>query len=153
FLVPAAASLWQRVAVVEPLDPGLRAYAFQWVAMGHFLQYLWITTYYSAASERRVGRARYLGKALLAGAAVWTLPPLLFAPSAIGRLPFDMGLALLTASVVNLHHFVLDGAIWKLRDGRVARMLLREPGEASPETPAPRRRRIGPALAWCAGLL
>src|SRR5262247_4445987 len=62
FLVPAAASLWQGFAVVEPLDPGLRAYAFQWVAMGHFLQYLWITTYYSAASERRVGRARYLGK-------------------------------------------------------------------------------------------
>ena len=39
---------------------------------------------------------------------------------------------LLVASVVNLHHFVLDGAIWKLRDGRVARVLLRTaegPGE------------------------
>jgi hypothetical protein len=40
-----------------------------------------------------------------------------------------MGLGLLTASIVNLHHFVLDGAIWTLRDGRVARMLLRPAGE------------------------
>jgi Tfp pilus assembly protein PilF len=29
-----------------------------------------------------------------------------------------------TAAVVNLHHFILDGAIWKLRESRVGRILL-----------------------------
>jgi hypothetical protein len=144
FLLPAAASLWGPLARIEPFDPTHRAYAFLWVASGHFVQYLWVTTWYAAASEGGAGRLRYLGKALLAGAAVWALPPLLFAPGLLGRLPFDMGLGLLTASIVNLHHFVLDGAIWKLRDGRVARMLLRAPGEDVEPAPAGRRG----ALAW-----
>jgi tetratricopeptide (TPR) repeat protein len=156
FLLPAAATLWSELARIEPLDPTHRAYAFLWVAAGHFLQYLWITTWYSAATEGGAARARYLAKTLLAGAAVWTLPPLVFAPGLLGRLPFDMGLALLTASIVNIHHFVLDGAIWKLRDGRVARMLLRSPG--GPDEPAPPAARRGRALAgrslgWAAGAL
>ena len=37
----------------------------------------------------------------------------------------DAGLGLLVAAAVNVHHFVLDGAVWKLRDGRIARVLLR----------------------------
>ena len=153
FLVPTAAVVWGRLAWIEPLDPTWRAYAFLWVSVGHFLQYLWITTYYTAAGESAGLRARYLAKSLVVGAAVWTLPPLLFAPGLLGRLPFDMGLALLTASVVNLHHFVLDGAIWKLRDGRVASLLLRQPHEPGPrpEAAAGRRRR-GLALGWGVGL-
>ncbi len=103
------------------------------MACGHFLQYLWITTYYAAASESPAGRFRYLGKALLVGSAIWVFPSLVFAPNVLGRLPFDAGLALLTASVVNLHHFILDGAIWKLRDGRVARVLLRQRHETVAE--------------------
>jgi tetratricopeptide (TPR) repeat protein len=154
FLLPAAARVWPGVALVEPIGESGIAYAFLWVQVGHFLQYLWVTAYYETASETRARRARFLGHSLLAGAAVWTLPALLFAPGAVGRLPFDMGLALLSASIVNIHHFVLDGAIWKLRDGRIARLLLRDPGEPGPE-PAPARsgrRRIGPALAGAAGL-
>jgi tetratricopeptide (TPR) repeat protein len=38
---------------------------------------------------------------------------------------------MLIASAVNLHHFILDGAIWKLRDGRIARILLRRPDPAN----------------------
>jgi tetratricopeptide (TPR) repeat protein len=156
FLLPAAATLWSGLVRIEPLDPTHRAYAFLWVAAGHFLQYLWITTWYSAASEGAAGRARYLAKALLAGAAVWTLPPLFFAPGLLGRLPFDMGLGLLTASVVNIHHFVLDGAIWKLRDGRVARMLLRPPEgpeATAPAAPGRSRARAGRSLGWAMGVV
>jgi tetratricopeptide (TPR) repeat protein len=48
---------------------------------------------------------------------------------------------------VNLHHFVLDGAIWKLRDGRIARILVRsEPGAATRDPDAAQR----PARAWLA---
>jgi tetratricopeptide (TPR) repeat protein len=31
---------------------------------------------------------------------------------------------LIFTALVNLHHFILDGAIWKLRDGRIAALLL-----------------------------
>jgi len=62
---------------------------------------------------------------------------------------------LLVFAVVNLHHFVLDGAVWKLRDGRVARALLRsQPAEPGPEpigAPRPWRAVLRPAL-WGAGV-
>jgi hypothetical protein len=133
FALPTAAVQLGWLQGVDPLNHEHRAYAFMWVACGHFLQYLWITTYYAAASESPAGRFRYLGKALLVGSAIWVFPSLVFAPNVLGRLPFDAGLALLTASVVNLHHFILDGAIWKLRDGRVARVLLRQRHETMAE--------------------
>jgi hypothetical protein len=45
------------------------------------------------------------------------------------------------AALVNLHHFILDGAVWKLREGRVAALLL---GRTSPEvTPTSAARWIG----------
>jgi len=50
---------------------------------------------------------------------------ILFGPDLLGVRAVDAGLALLVAAGVNVHHFVLDGAIWKLRDGRIARVLLR----------------------------
>src|SRR5690606_26634293 len=35
-------------------------------------------------------------------------------------------------SIINIHHFMVDGAIWKLRDGRIAQLLLgRRPDGAS----------------------
>jgi Flp pilus assembly protein TadD len=53
---------------------------------------------------------------------------------------------------VNVHHFILDGAIWKLRDTRVGRVLLAsndDPGGAAePARAAPAWR---PPLAWAAG--
>jgi hypothetical protein len=121
------------------------AYGFLWIAGYHAVQYLWITTYYGTQSEAAVRaqpsalrrRATFLAKATLAGYAVWTVPALLFAPGALGRLPYDSGLALMVAAVVNLHHFILDGAVWKLRDGRVARVLLRADPGRDAVAPAP----------------
>ena len=124
FLLPASVVIWSALESVEPFAPQYRAYAFMWVAVGHFLQYLWIATYYAAASESRKGQIVYLGKALLAGSAIWTVPVLIFAPNLLGSLPYDVGLGLLAASAVNIHHFILDGVIWRLRDDRIARMLL-----------------------------
>ncbi len=138
FLAPTAAMTWNVAGGIEPFDPAHRPYAFMWIAVGHFVQYLWITAYYATSSGEGGSIPRFLVKALLAGTALWTVPALLFAPGALGALPHDLGLGLLTGAVVNLHHFVLDGAIWKLRDGRVARVLLR-PVAATPagETSAP----------------
>ncbi len=111
---------------------------FIWVAIGHSVQYLWITTYYAAASEPASGRLRYLVKALAAGAAIWTVPALIFAPALLGDVPYRIGLYMLVASAVNIHHFILDGAIWKLR-GRVAKVLLgAAPADAAEGPPSGR---------------
>jgi len=146
FAIPAIARRWGVFSDVEPFQKGeFQAYAFMWIASGHFLQYLWITCFYAAAGTQATARrhARFLAKAMLAGTAIWVVPKLLFAPGLLGRLPYDFGLALLTASVVNLHHFILDGAIWKMRDGPVARILLREVPETLPLPEA-----IGPGKRW-----
>ncbi|MBK7950270.1 MAG: tetratricopeptide repeat protein [Deltaproteobacteria bacterium] len=157
FLLPASVLVWPGIGRVEPFAPEYRAYAFMWIAVGHFLQYLWITTYYAAAAEDRPGRALYLGKALLVGISIWALPALVFAPDLLGSLPYDLGLGLLAASVVNLHHFILDGVIWRLRDDRIALMLLGPLSERGPADRAavasgaePRGpiRRGATALGW-----
>jgi hypothetical protein len=142
------------------------AYAFIWIAAAHAVQYLWVSAYYARASGAARALLPYLGKTVLAGYAVWVLPALIFAPGLLGRLPYESGLAVLVAACVNLHHFILDGAIWKLRDGRVARFLLR-PAESSGASrsqpdgslrPAPigaarRRFRPLPVLVWGSGVL
>ena len=153
FSVPLLLRTWGVNTGLEPWESADGAYYFLWIATGHAAQYLWITSWYARreAGEGAASAApRYFAKVLLAGAAIWTLPSLVFAPGALGRLSFDGGLAILVGAAVNLHHFVLDGAIWKLRDGRVARILLRsrEPDPSAPIRPP--RTRLAP-LVWAAG--
>jgi len=162
FLVMATQALWFTVPVaareanwlqgVEPLSTQYAAYAFLWIAAGHSLQYLWVTTYYARASSAWSGYGGYLGRCLLAGCAIWALPALLFAPGLLGSLPYDAGLGVLVAATVNLHHFILDGAIWKLRDGRVARILLRA-AEDAPGAAEPARGRWLRRSVFAAGAL
>lgn len=124
-----------------------------WSSAFHSLQYLWITSYFARRSNTGFRLSSYLLKATLVGAALNTLPVLVLAPGALGRVPFDSGLALLIFAAVNLHHFVLDGAIWKLRDGQVARALLRpEPSVSGPDPIRPPRSRLL-ALVCAAGLI
>lgn len=127
FVAPALARHAGVLQGIEPLGTEYATYAFLWIAMAHSVQYLWITRYF--ARTRGAGSSRaWSAKVLLCGAAIWVVPALLFAPGVLGSVPFDAGLGLLIASVVNIHHFVLDGAIWKLRDGPIARALLRGEG-------------------------
>jgi hypothetical protein len=125
FSLPMAAVLFAWPLPIDPLAPGSRAYSFMWIAAAHFIQYLWITSYFAVgpAGPARIGG--FYTRALLAGGALWFLPLIVFAPGYMGSLPFGMGLAILTTAVVNLHHFALDAVVWKLRDGRVAQILLR----------------------------
>ena len=130
------------------------AYGFLWIAAAHSVQYLWITTYYATSSGDRATpglgaiRLRYLASTAFAGFAIWTVPVLIFAPGVLGSLPHESGLALLVAATVNLHHFVLDGVVWKLRDGRVAQVLLRRgtPAGAPPDSTPPRVPQRG--VSW-----
>jgi tetratricopeptide (TPR) repeat protein len=124
FSIPVIFRMSGAFAERVPFDPSAGEYAFLWIAMGHAVQYLWVTRYYASAA-RPESAGPYYGKTLLAGGAIWGVPLLLFGPDLLGVRAFDAGLGLLVAAAVNVHHFVLDGAIWKLRDGRIARVLLR----------------------------
>src|SRR5258706_1322153 len=123
FVVPALARNWQIAQGVELLGLGEAQYAFLWIALAHAAQYVWIAASYEEARERDFSVSRFYARALAAGSTAWTLPALVFAPGVLGALPFDAGLGMLVAALVNLHHFMLDGVIWKLRDARVARVL------------------------------
>jgi tetratricopeptide (TPR) repeat protein len=136
FALPVAMRRYGLLSHLEPFAPEYAGWYFFWAALAHSIQYVWVTSYFARSAAGYTGLAPYLAKSLLAGAAVWSVPALLFAPDLLGRLPYDAGLGALVAAVVNLHHFVLDGAIWKLRDGRIARILLRKGDPATPTTPA-----------------
>lgn len=119
---------------IFPLATTSVSYMLLWYAFGHSLQYLWVTTYYATQTHTAGRSPVYWLKAYLAGAALFAVPTFLFSPLAFGHHSFESGLGMLVASGVNLHHFILDGAIWKLRDGRIARILLRR-SEADAGTP------------------
>jgi tetratricopeptide (TPR) repeat protein len=140
FSLPYALHLLGVAPQLDPLSWKFRSHYFTWIAAAHFLQYLWVTAYYARQSGGWRGHAQFYGKSLLAGAAPWTLPFLVVGPQALGPLSADAGLAMLVASAVNLHHFVLDGAIWKLR-GRIAEVLIRSGSDV--EDAAPVARRLG----------
>lgn len=136
---------------VDPFDPDQRVYSFTWIALGHAVQYLWVTSYYARSSPEWHGSAYYLMKAAVAGTALWTLPLVLFSPKGLGAMSGDAGLYLLLSSCINIHHFVLDGAIWKLRDSRIANVLLREP-RADPPLRMSRRPWLRQAVWGVAGV-
>ncbi len=133
FSLPALARATGALPEVLPLSRDFAVYSFLWIAYGHSFQYLWVTAYDAKRRGAAGSHGAFYLKSLLAGATIWGLPALLFMPDALGPLAHEAGLALMIGACVNLHHFVLDGAIWKLRDGRVARILLR----GATDAPAP----------------
>jgi hypothetical protein len=142
-------ALWYVVPVLSLNANHRLPFAAVWISTAHSLQYLWVTAYYAERSPARERSSRFLFKALAAGTAVTILPTLLFSPDLLGKMPWDAGLAMTAFSIVNIHHFILDGAIWKLRDGAIARVLLRPPA-AEPATEVPRRAggRAMHAVVW-----
>jgi tetratricopeptide (TPR) repeat protein len=128
FSIPYMGSYFEIAANIPALNAidvqGFQFY-FVWVALGHAAQYLWITTYYARVDTRWRGYGRYFSKVFIFGNAAWAGPVVLFGPETLGRLDFNFGLAMCVAAAVNLHHFMLDGVIWKLRNPKLAAVLLR----------------------------
>lgn len=130
------------------------------LAILHSAQYIWITSYYQQREARAVGHAgwRMTGYflTLVAGGIALFIP----GPWIVSRiLHFDFTTSfLIFTAVVNIHHFILDGALWKLRDSRVSGMLIDRSGkpQASPTklAPSPSARGIrgrvfsSPAFRW-----
>jgi hypothetical protein len=155
-LLMATQALWFAVPAalrMQGLESGLAlAFAAIWVSTCHSAQYLWITSYYAGRAESPMRTRSFLWKSLLSGSAITIVPGLVFAPAVLGTVSWDAGLAVLVFSVVNLHHFILDGAVWKLRDGPVARALLHSTGPidfalGNADERASEGRVLGPLLA------
>ena len=106
-----------------------------WISTAHSLQYLWVTSYYARDARSKGSVRLFLLKCFGAGVALDAVPLIVLAPHLFGAMPIDVGFAATLFAVTNLHHFILDGAVWKLRDGRVARVLLRT--EEAPLRPEP----------------
>jgi tetratricopeptide (TPR) repeat protein len=100
------------------------------LAVLHSTQYLWITSYYQAREARVAGEAkwkfsRYLLTLVAGGIALFIPGPWIV--SRVFHADFAASFLTFTA-LVNIHHFMLDGALWKLRDSRVAALLLNAGG-------------------------
>lgn len=104
-------------------------YSSGMLAIMHSAQYLWITSYYARCEAKAAeggasstwSMAGYFATLIAGGIALFIPGPWLV--SYVFRYDITISLLIFTA-LVNIHHFILDGAIWKLRDGRIAALLL-----------------------------
>ena len=158
----ASQFLWFVLPVGLELTSGVQIpqarYSSGILAVLHSSQYIWITSYYQRREARAEGRtdwrfATYLGT-LVAGGIALFIP----GPWIVSRLLHaDFGASFLTfTALVNIHHFILDGAIWKLRDSRIAALLIARAEKtpaAAPAAPAAETPQSGlmAAAHWLAG--
>jgi tetratricopeptide (TPR) repeat protein len=118
------------------------------LAVLHSAQYLWITSYYQQREARAAGQsnwrmAGYFLTLIAGGIALFIPGPWLV--SYLFRFDFTTSFLIFTA-LVNIHHFILDGAVWKLRDSRVASLLIDSSGKpAASETPRASAKKRKPA--------
>jgi tetratricopeptide (TPR) repeat protein len=125
FLAPTLLSLVERFPVPQS------RYSTGILAVMHSAQYLWITSYY-AKREAAAGEARtwqpfvYFTILVVGGIALFIPGPWL--SSLVFHYDFTRSFLLFTA-LINIHHFILDGAIWKLRDRRIAALLVNPPAQ------------------------
>jgi hypothetical protein len=115
FVVPTAVTWMLGVGVPQT------RYSSGILAVMHSAQYLWITQYFARRDEAHAWSAPRYWAALVGGGVLLFLPAPWLA-SLAGGVDFTASMLIVTA-VVNLHHFVIDGVVWKLRDARVARVL------------------------------
>jgi Tfp pilus assembly protein PilF len=120
FLLPALIELFSEHEVPQT------RYSSGILAVLHSTQYLWITSYYQAREARGAGDAnwkfsRYLLTLVAGGIALFIPGP--WIASRLFHADFAASFLTFTA-LVNIHHFILDGALWKLRDSRVGAFLL-----------------------------
>jgi tetratricopeptide (TPR) repeat protein len=128
FLLPATISLVRRLELPQS------RYSTGILAVMHSAQYLWITSYYArrevtsaagASDKQRWRPFAYFGILVLGGIALFVPGPWL--ASRAFHHDFTASFLIFT-SLVNIHHFILDGVIWKLGDGKIAALLLNSRG-------------------------
>jgi tetratricopeptide (TPR) repeat protein len=91
------------------------------LALMHSAQYLWITQHFAKRERGRDWSAARYWFTVIAGGIVLFLP-IPWAASTLAHMDFTASVIAVTA-IVNIHHFMIDGVVWKLRDPRVASAL------------------------------
>jgi Tfp pilus assembly protein PilF len=146
FLLPALIELFSGRDVPQT------RYSSGILAVLHSTQYLWITSYYQAREARAAGDThwklwRYLVTLFAGGIALFVPGPWIV--SRLFHADFTASFLTFTA-LVNIHHFILDGALWKLRDSRNAQLLL-DKQENSAGTKDGARSGLMDVARWLAG--
>jgi len=146
FLLPAVMSL------IKGMEIPQSRYSTGVLAIMHSAQYLWITSYYARREATEApGRSwrpwAYFGVLIAGGIALFIPGPWL--ASRVFHHDFTASF-LIFGALVNLHHFILDGAIWKLRDGRVASLLLNS-RERVANAASSAGGGLSAAWEWCSG--
>ena len=126
-------------------------YADGVLAMMHSAQYLWITSYYARreaqAASKHWSAWAYFGVLVAGGIALFVPGPWFFS-RAVG---LDYTASFLTfTAMINIHHFILDGAIWKLRDKRISSLLVDAKGSVA-ESTKEAGGKFGDAIDWLTG--
>jgi tetratricopeptide (TPR) repeat protein len=103
------------------------------LAVLHSAQYIWITSYYQRREARAAGHknwhiAAYFATLIAGGIALFIPGPWLV--SYLFHYDFTTSF-LIFVSLVNIHHFILDAKLWKLRDKRVAALLVDQSAKPS----------------------
>jgi tetratricopeptide (TPR) repeat protein len=146
FLLPAI------IELVSGREIPQTRYSSGLLAVLHSTQYLWITSYYQKKEARAAGDShwsfsRYLVTLIAGGIALFIPGPWIV--SRIFHADFAASFLTFTA-LVNIHHFILDGAIWKLRDSRIASLLL--DGQQKSSNPVAEKKSIFTVAArWLTG--
>lgn len=96
------------------------------LAILHSAQYIWITSYYQRREARAANASgwrmgAYFVTLVAGGIALFIPGPWIV--SYLCHFDFTTSFLIFTA-LVNIHHFILDGAIWKLRDSRISSLLV-----------------------------
>jgi tetratricopeptide (TPR) repeat protein len=122
--------LWFVLPTVLEMRSGMEIpqtrYSSGILAVLHSTQYLWITSYYQRREARAEGitnwkMGAYFVTLIAGGIALFIPGPWLV--SVLFHYDFSTSF-LIFLSLVNIHHFILDGQLWKLRDAKVSSMLV-----------------------------
>jgi len=145
FLLPAVIELLSGKEVPQT------RYSSGILAVLHSAQYLWIASYYQRKEAGAIGQSswsfsHYLLTLVAGGIALFVPGPWL--ASRVFHADFAASFLTFTA-LVNIHHFILDGAIWKLRDSRIAALLLNKSQQAPENQAEPSR--LAALFRWIAG--
>jgi tetratricopeptide (TPR) repeat protein len=146
FLLPAI------VELTGGRDVPQTRYSSGILAVLHSAQYLWITSYYQEREAREAGLTtwsfgRYLTTLIAGGIALFIPGPWIVSRA----LHVDFASSFLTfMALVNTHHFILDGALWKLRDSKIATLLLHSQNNQREQADEANNRFLG-GLRWLAG--
>jgi len=130
FLLPTALSLLKGWQIPQS------RYSTGVMAVMHSAQYIWITSYYArreANGEQQSACRPFAYFSILIAGGIALFIPGPWLASKLFHFDFAASFLIFTA-LVNIHHFILDGAIWKLRDGRIAQLLLNSQERISSQT-------------------